>query len=589
MKTALVYILAVAFSLACFVPANAMEYKKYTREKTETVAVTITATKTTWSFEIPTADPNETGNLFYSCDIEEITHKDNAVYCGKQIIITEAGIEFPETAISFKDIKRIDLEQGESSSVIVLRFYAQGPQASESSFQRRMSDVVSCGNDILVEKDEFLRGSIIAFWGDIHVLGEVNGNVVALLGDIFIEGDAVVRGDAIAATGEVDLHKDASVYGLVKSGKGKFSSRRHRARRWKQIDNTIEVALAPTYNRVDGLNLFGGLQYEHRDSVIPSFHVLGGYAFASNRWRYDVGLSQTVIRGKFPVAIGGNFFRLLKSDDDRIISEQENSFFAICVNEDWKDYYEAEGAYGFAKIKPLGWNTIEVGYLAESQNWLDAHPKLWSVFGAKDFRGNFSSVPYPVLMAGKDDFADKKVTSFKARYTLDRRDDVDSPRRGWYGYASYEYSPDSWNGDFDFTRIEAKLRRYQKLSRYQYIHLTGGYGYARGDYLPLNRYFFLGGLGTMYGYRHKEFMGKEYVYFGSEYRFTIPHSDMSPFIRYDGGKIADSRLGGGDPWLSSISVGIDIEDQIKIFVSRRLDRDNEDIVFYARFSAALFN
>jgi outer membrane protein assembly factor BamA len=299
----------------------------------------------------------------------------------------------------------------------------------------------------------------------------------------------------------------------------------------------------------------------------------------------DLGVTQTVLRGPAPVQIGGRVYRLLKSDDDKIIGDTENSIFALLVNEDWKDYYEAEGAYGFLTFTPIRWGTLEVGYLAENQKWLDSHPKLWSLFGDKEFRGNFSSVPYPQLMAARADFDDKQVTSLNLKATVDTRDDEKAPHRGWLGWLAYEYSPGDWKGDFDFSRLEGQVWRFQPLTRYLSLHLLGAYGRVEGDYIPLNRRFFLGGLGTVHGYRHKAYLGNEYFLLSGEYRFRVPHTETVPFIQFDGGKIGADRLSGGDPWYSSIGIGIAFEPSFKIFVSKRLDRSDADPIIYARWSS----
>lgn len=584
--TILTKILTVMLTLLVAAPAMAADYKSYSREeKILSPVVVLTAEKDEWIFESYENSEITT----YVVEIPYISKTGASLTCGDDVMIDSAGITFPDRVIAFEDIGSIGVDFGASANDVVLSFYPKDESKRKTSFRRRMSDKISVDNEIIVTGNTFIRGSVIALYGDVIINGEVNGDVVALLGDIQVNADAVIRGDAISADGSVRLNKDASVYGVVQSGSGKQSSRRSRARRWKHRSSDIELYGVPNYNRVDGLFVNIGAKYEHRDSLLPSFHASLGYAFASEQWRYDVGLSQTLLRGRIPIEIGGHVFRELKSDDDRIIDNQENMIFALIVNEDWKDYYEAEGAYGFIRSRPLRWHEIEIGYLAEEYDWYDAHPKLWSLFGAKDFRGNFSSVPYGILTEKKPDLIDKKLTSLNIQYTVNTLENAEKRHSGWFGRASYEFSPERWNGDFDFTRIEGRLKRFQRLNRYQSLSFTASYGYVRGDYIPLNRYFFLGGLGTLHGYRHKEFMGREYLLAGAEYRFRIPRTGIAPFLHWDGGRISADRLGSEDGWLSSISLGVDVENYFRLFVSQRLDRDDEDPVIYARFTAKLFN
>lgn len=557
-------------------------YTKYDLGQKEQVRTRLTITAEQWKFIV-----YEDGvEQHYRVPASDVEYRDGAVHVGDEILISEAGLQFPDYFIPSKEIYAIRVSPGQTAEETDLFFVSEDTTAYRSTFRRKTSDRVSLYDPVDVDTEEFVRGSVISYFGDVTVNGEVNEDVVSVFGDITVGPDAVVRGDVVAVNGKVKLESGASVYGVIKSAGGKTATRRHRARRWKEYyKNKVGLSGALYYNRVDGATLWGGLEYEHTDSIIPSFEAMAGYGFSSSRWRYRLGLTQTVLRGRTPVQVGGKVFRELKSGDDRLIGEAENTVFALLFNEDWKDYYEAQGAYGFARVKVLGWNELEVGFLSEEQRWLDAHPKLWSLFGAKEFRGNFSSVPYEALMERRSVFNGKQVNSLLLTYTLDKRDDEKQPTRGWYGIAEYEYSPKRWKGDFDFERFETRLKRFQPLGRYVSVYLTGAYGYDAGDYIPLSRLFYLGGLGTIHGYRHKEFIGTGYALLSGEYRFRLPNSDIAPFLIYDGGKITRDRMTGDDTWYSALSIGVDFSRSFRIFVSKRLDNSDADPVIYARFSA----
>jgi len=570
--------------LVCGPRLNAEEqYKKYDATSREKVLLEIAVTAEEWVFAIY-ADSQE---QVYTIPATDISIREGTVHCGPDIALDAGGLEFPGYFIPNDRIRRISLEPGETADKTKLIFWGGDQAQTGDRLRRKKSDIVSFSENVTVAKDDFVRGSVIAFFGDVSVYGEVNEDVVAVSGDVFVGNEAVIRGDVVSVRGKVEISGNASVYGAIKSTKGKTSPRHYGAKRWKAQRSTVATTGAVYYNRVDGATLWGGLEYEHADSIIPSCEALAGYGFASGRWRYRVGLTQTLLRGRVPVQLGGKLFRELKSDDDKIISEAENSYFALLVNEDWKDYYESEGAYGFARVTALGWNTFEVGYLSETQRWLDAHPRLWSLFDDKDFRGNFSSVPYDTLRYIKKAFSDREISSLLLQYTLDTRDDEKRPRQGWYGFARYEYSPGDWTGDFDFKRFETQLKRYQPLGRYVSAYLTGAYGYSSGTDIPLSRLFYLGGLGTLHGYRHKSLIGREYAFVSGEYRFRIPRSEVAPFVMYDVGKILSGRMTGEDSWYNSIGVGVDIDRSVRLFISRRLDRSEADPVIYARFAAIM--
>jgi hypothetical protein len=557
-------------------------YKKFDYASKETVRARLVITPEQWTF---TAYENGSGKS-YRVPASDVAYRDGAIHVGTEVTISGDGLQFPEYLIPSNEIYAIRVSPGETADETDLSFVSEDTTAYRSQFRRKTSDRVSLYGPMTVAADEFVRGSVISYFGDVTVYGEVNEDVVAVFGNVTIGPEAVVRGDVVAVDGKVKLESGASVYGVIRSEGGRTTTRRHRARQWKEYyKNKIGLSGSLYYNRVDGATLWGGFDYEHSDSIIPSFEAMIGYGFSSNRWRYRLGLTQTVIRGQTPVQVGGTMYRELKSGDDRLISESENTVFALFFNEDWKDYYEGEGGYAFARVKFLDWNEFEVGFLSEEQRWMDAHSKLWSLFGAKDFRGNFSSVPYDTLRHRRSIFDGKQINSLQLTYTLDARDDEKKPTRGWYGFAEYEFSPKRWKGDFDFERFEARLKRFQPLGKYVSVYLTGACGTVSGDYIPLSRMFYLGGLGTIHGYRHKEFMGTGYVLLSGEYRFRLPNYDFAPFLKYDGGKITRGRVTGADTWYSALGVGIDFSRSFRIFISKRLDDSGADPVFYARFSA----
>ncbi len=557
-------------------------YKKFEFAQKETVRARLLITPEQWTFVVYDGGAEH----LYRVPASDVSYSDGAVHVGNEISISGEGLRFPEYFIPSNEVYAIRVSPGQTAAETDLSFVSEDTTAYRSQFRRKTSDRVSLYGPVTIPADDFVRGSVISYFGDVTVYGEVNEDVVAVVGDVTIGPAAVVRGDVVAIDGKVKLESGASVYGIIKSEGGRTATRRHRARHWKEYyKNDIGLTGSLYYNRVDGATLWGGFEYAHSDSIIPSFEAMIGYGFSSSRWRYRLGLTQTVLRGRIPVQVGGKIFRELKSGDDRLISESENTVFALFFNEDWKDYYEGEGGYAFARVKFLQSNEFEIGFLSEEQRWMDAHPKLWSLFGAKDFRGNFSSVPYDTLRHRRSIFDGKQINSLRMTYTLDTRDDAKKPTEGWYGFAEYEYSPKRWKGDFDFERFEARVKRFQPLGKYVSLYLTAAYGTESGDYIPLSRMFYLGGLGTIYGYRHKEFIGTGYSLLSAEYRFRMPNYDFAPFLEYDGGRITTGRITGKDTWYSALSVGLDFSRSFRVFISKRLDDSSADPIFYARFTA----
>lgn len=563
---------------------SSSEYKKFERKSNDINLMSLSVDREMWHFSLYLPD----AETIYSIPADEVKQKKDKIQVGDDITLDASGMYFPDAEIRSDDIDEIRINIGPDDESAVLNFIQKKDKRTPRA--RRKMDRLSLWEAATITTDDFVRGSVVSFYGDIAIDGEVNRDVVAIFGDIKIGGDAVVRGDIIAINGTVKLDPESSVYGEIITGEGHKSSRRDRARRWKdRVVDEFSIDGHGAYNRIDGLFLMAGLNYNSSDSIVPSFYVHGGYAFASERWRYDVGLTQILIKGSVPVQVGGSFYRLLKSDDDKFISENENSLFALLVNEDWKDYYEAEGAYGFVRVGFMKFNSFEIGYRSEDQNWLPAHRNLWSLFGSRLFRENFAWLPADeredIIAA---DFDDKQVNSLNLKLQIDTRDDDDNPGSGWYGQARYEYAPEDFNGDFDFKRAEVLMKRYQPINRYNSLILRGAYGRVSGNSIPANKFFTLGGLSTLHGYKHKEFAGNEYFMLGAEYRYRIPRTDISPFLLYEVGKIGQEELNENDEWLHALGVGVAFNHNFKIFLAQRLDRDEKKPAVYIRFGFSPF-
>ncbi|MEZ4648129.1 MAG: hypothetical protein R3E97_04955 [Candidatus Eisenbacteria bacterium] len=86
-----------------------------------------------------------------------------------------------------------------------------------SSRWRRQGDeessLVRFGEDIVIDADEVIDGSVVSIGGNVIVRGRVLEDVVSVGGSIKLEDGAVVEGDAAAVGGGLDLAPDAEVMG----------------------------------------------------------------------------------------------------------------------------------------------------------------------------------------------------------------------------------------------------------------------------------------------------------------------------------------------------------------------------------------
>ncbi|MFQ5499068.1 MAG: BamA/TamA family outer membrane protein, partial [Candidatus Zixiibacteriota bacterium] len=131
-------------------------------------------------------------------------------------------------------------------------------------------------------------------------------------------------------------------------------------------------------------------------------------------------------------------------------------------------------------------------------------------------------------------------------------------------------------------RYSFALRRHQKITRRTMLLLRGMLALSDG-YLPMHKRYFLGGLGTLRGYNHKELMGTRFWMANVEYRFDLPTADFALSALWDVARIAnDSPIDEGQI-KHSFGFAAYVDDDLRISLAKRLDRsDNDDPKLYVR-------
>ncbi len=554
-------------------------YKEFKATSERQILFELLTDGRTIEFILPGADRD----ISTSYRLVDLDLKKDGVELDGQVLFDDQGLILEDTIITFEEITDIRISEYERHPVI--EFQTRSGDNRRVSRVRR-GNLMEPMRTVVVDDDDFVRGFVLSVTGDVEIYGDVNNDVLSLFGDVFIGPDAVVRGDVVSLTGRVDVAKDASVYGEVYSGEKGRKGRWHRFRR---RSNEINFSSGASYNRVDGLSIFDAISYKDADSVLPNVWARAGYALESARWRFDLGLEQVILHRPV-LAVGGSYYRKLVSEDDWLLSSMENSLFAVVACEDFRDYYEAEGGTAWLKVKPVKHLTFKGGFTYEDTRWFDAQPNLWRVFGGdKRFRENFSSVD-PALREGGAAVLDSNANAFvHARLEFDSRDEDDPfDRSAWAAVGSLERSHPDISSDYDYSRYQLDVQRYQKLHRRIMLIMRGVFGASDGE-PPMHKLFYLGGLGTLHGYRHKEFMGQRFWMANSEYRVDFPHSDLAASLTWDVGQISsDSHFDASDEIRHSIGASLYLGSDVKVTLAKRLDGStNDDPRFYVRLAHIL--
>jgi len=558
--------LLFAFCVGSLVAEEPVTYKEYKRNNKQKLFKIVLKEK---EIGITAYDGEAETTNFYNVGSLEVG--EGRVYSGTDIVFDQDGLILPDgSSLEFSRIS--DLRVIGSSDRVSITAHTRG--TSGSLIRRfKVGNRISATEGITVAEDEFVRGAVFSVAGDIEIYGEVNRDVVSLLGDIYVGPGAVVRGDIVTMSGRVDLAREASVYGEVitpQKGRRKY---RHR---FSHREEYLSENFLFVYNRVDGATPYFGLKFFDSDSLLPTIVARGGYGFESKKWRYDFSLEQTLMHQP-ALAIGGNFYRRLVSSDTSLLSACENTFFALTVTEDFMDYYEAEGGNLYIRSRPWEPLTIEGGYRYEETGWLEANRNLWSLFGGgKKFGDNFQRVPEISRTASALAIDNTINANLYCVLNLDTRDEDKLFRSSaWHFTGDLEWSHADVKSDFDYKRYRVVLRRYQKVNRHAMLLLRAVWGSSTG-YLPMYKRFYVGGLGTLAGYLHKEFMGDKYWMANAEYRVRFPGVQTATGLFWDGARITNGGSLGDADVKQDIGLAIYIEDDFKVSIAKRLDSSSED-------------
>jgi hypothetical protein len=571
-----ILIITISLILLAAGMSVSQEYKRYARPQAEEsfMKISFRDHHTYMTFFAP--ESTET----ISFERANINKTESEILIHGQPALNKDGFWVNGKMLSPSVIDRVEVDSY-TTDEISLNFL-QRKDSTGTIMRTRRQNEFSIIDDISIYENQFIRGSVIAFWSDIHIDGEVNENVIAVYGNITVGDNAVIRGDVVSINGSIDVTKKATIYGSIRSTDMRDKGRKNRWMRWYRRDQYFSPVIKLYYNRVDGLAPYLGAQFHDEDSLLPSVEVYGGYGFESARWRYHIRVEQ-IINRRLPVTLGGSLYRKLGSNDDWIISETENTIFAFIATEDYKDYFEAEGGYAFGRIRPVSNLGIEIGILSEKYRWLDGHRHMWSLLGgSKLFPANFSTIEKSYRTIGINEINNQDITSVIIEAKLDgpKKDTSDLKYSYWRSNARIERSLDGC--DEDFTQYRATLIRRQSFSRESALIIKGVYGGSDG-HLPLQRKFFIGGLGTLYGYDYKEYYGSEFWLGALDYGFEFPKTDMTGWIFYNIGQITDKpgRLDSAE-YKHSLGIGLSFGDDIRVNVSKRLDRSGASPVINVR-------
>jgi len=241
------------------------------------------------------------------------------------------------------------------------------------------------------------------------------------------------------------------------------------------------------YNRVAGPVI--GMDYSFVAKKMRNIELSGQACFGlQDKFRYRAGIQKAFFVFN-PLTVGAAYFDQISTQDDWIISYNENSAAAFFIKEDFMDYYSQQGFIAFVDHKFAEVHTIRLEVDQRHFKSLAKHTN-WALLGKKkNFRDN------PAVF-------EEKAVGIRLLWALDWRNNPLLPNKGWYVEGKLEQTL----GKLTDTRgLFLTVKRYQPAFSIHSLQMKLLIGTRSGADLGNQYLMDLGGLGSLVAYKDKEF------------------------------------------------------------------------------------
>ena len=399
------------------------------------------------------------------------------------------------------------------------KFHISAKKIEKKAYQKYISKTdkpdFRYEKDITVDVDDVVEGNIIVIEGDLTVKGQVDGDILVILGKVKIKNSAIINGNVTSIDGHIYQEEKSLINGNQIETKVKnlfpreewdhdFDEEEHHSgfRRYthRYEDNystlplgRIDHSLLVRYNRVQGLFLGWAVPKSIRGKYNKfTIHGFLGYGFKEKQWNYEIGVDRWFFNQRdYRFEIGASAYDFTDTRDYWLITPTENSLAAFFLHKDFQDFYRRYGYEVHASQNISIFLKSTVGYRNDTYEIVDKNTN-WSLFrGGRNFDEN------PEIVKGN-------MRSIYGEIYFDSRNTKKNPKRGWYAKLSGETSTSWLNSDFSFNQYIMEIRTYQRTGRYERLDLRFKIGTGDGE-LPIQKGFEIGGISTLRGFGFKQF------------------------------------------------------------------------------------
>lgn len=396
--------------------------------------------------------------------------------------------------------------------------------------------------NVSVDKNEIIEGHVVVMKGTIDLDGEVEGDVVAIFGNINLGANSYVDGDVVSVGGKINREQGSNVTGDVvettltgykirnkqenniRKKRTIYRKEWHRERHHNMgvfipFENDYEEPFIFRYNRVEGA--YVGIQIPQKNLWEQNRHHLAiygelGYGFACEEPRFRVGLERWFF-DEARITFGGQIYDLTETQDHWLMPEKnmENTLSAIFLKEDFNDFYQRQGYSGYVRQNLS--NSLQVGAEYRTDTFKSMPNKTnWAIFG-----GHKNFLPNPEI----DPITE--MNSLSVRGVLDTRNSRSNTTQGWFInfegiFAGERFQNigtlNSSGTPIDFDRYILDIRRYQPIGYGENLDIRLRAGTSRG-FLPIQYQFDMGGYSSLRGFEYKYFQNQNRMLLANlEYR-----------------------------------------------------------------------
>ncbi len=254
-----------------------------------------------------------------------------------------------------------------------------------------------------------------------------------------------------------------------------------------QFDVTLD------YDRVDLLRCGIAVQAQKPQTMLPRLGGLLAYASGRRRTIYGVQLEQPLLpTARFVLGVDAS--RRTDHGDLQQIDDTENSLLLLTVREDWRDYFEREGAGVYLSWRVPDFSTVSLHLRNDDYRSLAASGHVTSWWQTdRILRDN------PAIDDGD---AHRVIVRLERLAKHTRRG-----RSGLYHWIEFEGAGGALGGDFDYSRALADVRSIVRLSPATTLTLRGVGGSGLHGAVPAQRQFTLGGVDGLRAHAFGSFHG----------------------------------------------------------------------------------